>query len=248
MLSILLSVAAQALQPPPAEPARPATATSAPAAQNTASTTPPETTQPQSAQPTQPTQPIQPQQPTQPAQGPTPAQQQAGPPRRPPFEFTAQVMLGGGARFVPGLVPAGFFTLAWRADMLFFRATPRSFGFGPAIQARVDHFADVTASLGASVLFPITEAFPLVLTPSFALRWDGTTFAPGASGRLFWGIRSHNYHGVYALSFGLWAEARHSFGVQNATDVAAGIDIDLQLLATPFVALYVELFRRTRAQ
>lgn len=217
MFSILLSVAAQALQPsPPTQPTQPAPA----------------------AQPTQPTQPTQPAQPT----------QVAGPPRRAPFEFTAQVVLGGGARFAPAVVPAGFFTLAWRADMLFFRTTPRSFGFGPALQARVDHFADVTGSLGPSVLFPITEAFPLVLTPSFALRWDGASFAPGASGRLFWGIRSHNYHGVYALSFGLWAEARHFFGVQNSTDVAAGIDVDLQLLAMPFVALYVELFRRTRAQ
>jgi hypothetical protein len=97
------------------------------------------------------------------------------------------------------------------------------------------------------VLLPITEAFPLVLTPSFALRWDGASWAPGASGRLFWGVRSHNYHGVYALSIGLWVEARHFFEPQGTTDIAAGIDVDLQVLAIPFVALYVELFRRTRS-
>jgi hypothetical protein len=173
---------------------------------------------------------------------------ESGPARRPPFEFTAQIVLGGGARWAPGaLPPAGFFTLAWRADMLFGRSTPRSFGVGPALAVRLDHFADVVPSLGASVLLPITEAFPLVLTPSFALRWDGASWAPGASGRLFWGVRSHNYHGVYALSIGLWVEARHFFEPQGTTDIAAGIDVDLQVLAIPFVALYVELFRRTRS-
>jgi hypothetical protein len=76
---------------------------------------------------------------------------------------------------------------------------------------------------------------------------DGTSWAPGASGRLFWGVRSHNYHGVYALSIGLWVEGRHFFDPQGTTDIAAGIDVDLQVLAIPFVALYVELFRRTRS-
>ncbi|MFO0559232.1 MAG: hypothetical protein U0269_14550 [Polyangiales bacterium] len=171
-----------------------------------------------------------------------------GPARRAPFEFTAQIVVGGGARFAPGApAPAGFFTLAWRADMLFLRDTPRSFGIGPALAVRLDHFADVVPSLGASLLVPIHEALPLVITPSFALRWDGATWAPGASGRLFWGVRSHNYHGVYALSIGLWAEARHFFDPQGTTDVAAGIDIDMQVFAIPFVALYVELFRRTRS-
>jgi|LNFM01.1.fsa_nt_gb hypothetical protein len=244
MFSILLSVAAQALQPSPSAQAvqgTAATSDASSATDATASATSRAATNATAANNA-------PSAATSAAPGGESDQQTAGPPRRPPFEFTAQVVLGGGARFAPGLVPAGVFTLAWRADMLFGRTTPRAFGIGPAIAARIDHFADVTPSLGASLLLPITEAFPLVLTPSFALRWDGTSLAPGASGRLFWGIRSHNYHGVYALSFGLWVEARHFFGVQNSTDIAAGIDVDLQLLAVPFVALYVELFRRTRAQ
>lgn len=171
-----------------------------------------------------------------------------GPARRPPFEFTAQIVVGGGARFAPGAAsPAGFFALAWRADMLFLRHTPRSFGIGPALAVRLDHFADVVPSLGASLLLPVHEALPIVLTPAFAMRWDGATWAPGVSGRLFWGVRSHNYHGVYALSIGLWAEARHFFDPQGTTDIAAGIDIDMQVFAIPFVALYVELFRRTRS-
>ena len=143
--------------------------------------------------------------------------------------------------------PAGFFTIAWRADMLFLRNSPRSFGLGPALAVRVDHFADVVPSLGASVLLPVHEALPIVLTPAFALRWDGASWAPGASGRLYWGVRSHNYHGSYALAIGLWVEGRRFFDPQSTTDIAAGIDLDLQLIASPFVALYTELFRRTRA-
>jgi len=171
-----------------------------------------------------------------------------GPARRAPFECTAQIVLGGGARLDPSAAaPAGFFTLAWRADVLFLRDSPRAFGLGPALAVRLDHFADVVPSLGASLLVPIHEAFPVVITPSFALRWDGATWAPGASGRLFWGARSHNYHSVYTLALGVWAEARHWFDPRGTTDVAAGIDIDLQVFAIPFVALYVELFRRTRS-
>jgi hypothetical protein len=44
-----------------------------------------------------------------------------------------------------------------------------------------------------------------------------------------------------------WVEGRHFFDPQGTTDIAAGIDVDLQVLAIPFVALYVELFRRTRS-
>jgi hypothetical protein len=177
-----------------------------------------------------------------------PSAPEAGPPRRPPFELTAQIVLGGGARFQQPFTPAGFFSLAWRGDILFLRDSPRALGLGPALSVRIDHFADVAPAVGASLLLPITEAFPLVFTPSAALRWDGASVAPGVSGRLFWGVRSHNYHSVYALSMGFWVEARHFFGAQQSTDVAAGVDVDLQLLAMPFLALYVELFRRTRAQ
>jgi hypothetical protein len=220
MLSILFAVAAQTLGAPPV------------------ATSPPANSQPIAQQAPAPT----------PAPAPEGAPE-SGPPRRPPFEFTAQIVLGGGARFAPTGGPAqGFFALAWRSDMLFGRTSPRAFGVGPALAVRLDHFADVTPSLGASVLFPVTEAFPLVLTPSFAVRWDGTSWAPGASGRLWWGVRSHNYHGVYALSIGLWVEGRRFFDPQNTTDIAAGVDIDLQALAIPFIALYVELFRRTRTQ
>ncbi len=169
-----------------------------------------------------------------------------GPPSRPPFEFTAQLVMGGGARFRPTLMPEGFFALQWRLDFLFGRTSPRAFGIGPALSVRMDHFSDIAPMLGASVLFPIHEALPIVLTAAGGARWDGTTWAPGVSGRAWWGVRSHNYHGVYVLCVGLWAETRHWFEPQNSTDFAVGIDFDMQALAIPFIALYVEVFRRTR--
>lgn len=183
-----------------------------------------------------------------PTEPPTPqATEPVGPPPRAPFEFTAQISAGGGALFAPGQPVSGVFALGWRADMLFLRNSPRAFGLGPALAVRVDHFRDVVPSLGLSVLLPVTEAFPVVLTGAFAMRYDGTSWAPGGSARAWFGMRSHNYHSVYALCFGLWAEARVMAQPQSTVDFVAGIDLDLQTLAIPFIALYVELFRRTPA-
>jgi hypothetical protein len=160
-------------------------------------------------------------------------------------EVTSQASVGGGARFDdPPRGTTGAFTMALRADVIVGRTGPRTWGVGPFLSVRTDGFTDVAPALGVSLLLPVAEALPLVLSAGGALRIDATGVAPGALERLWWGARSYNYQSAYTLAAGIFVEARQFITESHTIDVVGGADVDLELIALPFIALYTWIFRR----
>jgi hypothetical protein len=83
-----------------------------------------------------------------------------------------------------------------------------------------------------------------VLSAGGALRIDAQGVSVGALERLWWGVRSYNYHAPYSLSVGVFVEARQFPGPQGDFDVVAGADLDLQVFALPWLMLYTWIFKR----
>lgn len=162
-------------------------------------------------------------------------------------EVTTALTVGGGARVVQmegAASTAGLFTMALRADMLFGRAGPRHFAAGPFLSLRTDGFWNFAPALGASLLLPLTEPCPLVISAGGVLRVDGMGVAGGVLERLWFGARSYNYHSVYALAIGVFVESRQFFDQGGTVDVVGGVDLDLEVFAIPLMALWSLMFRR----
>ncbi len=158
--------------------------------------------------------------------------------------MTSQLSLSGGFRCDLRGCLAGVFSLALRVDVLY-QPGPRAWGIGPFVSTRTDNFADIAPALGASLLVPISETFPFVVSAGGALRVDAAGVSGGPLERVWWGVRSFNYHTPYVLSGGLFAEARQlAIGANAGWDMVFGIDADLELLAIPWMALYTWAFRR----
>jgi hypothetical protein len=130
------------------------------------------------------------------------------------------------------------FQLGLHGDVLFGRAGPRDFGAGPYVELLTIGFEEVQFGGGASLLLPLTESFPLVLSAGGFLRaGDPPGVAPGLAGQLFWGSRSYNFDSDYGLAAGVVAEVRHSFGAAQENAVVIGAQVDLAMLALPFLFL-----------
>lgn len=130
---------------------------------------------------------------------------------------------------------------AFHADVLLGRNSTRSWGIGPMARVGTYGFSDAQAQLGASLLVPVHDYLPFVLTAGGYTRLtEGRE--PGAFASLFWGTRSFNYHGSYVMAGGLVVEARATFGDQAERTVIIAGHADLQAIALPVVML-INAFR-----
>jgi hypothetical protein len=59
-----------------------------------------------------------------------------------------------------------------------------------------------------------------------------------ASGELFFGLRSHNFHGSYAMASGLILGGDASVTANHATSLYIGLQVDGLWLALPFILGY----------
>ena len=101
-------------------------------------------------------------------------------------------------------------------------------------------FDEIQAGAGVSVLAPIHDAFPLVLSTGAYGRWsdDARGVEPGIAAAIFWGGRSYNFHSRYGISAGLLAQVRFGLGGSKETAVVLAAQLNLALLALPFVYLF----------
>jgi hypothetical protein len=154
-------------------------------------------------------------------------------------EFSSGLTLAGGARFAePARNPDAFFSLAGRADVLFGRVAQRMWAAGPYLSLRTDNFADFAPSAGLSLLIPVIEVAPIVVSAGAVTRWDAQgVFSAGALERFWWGIRSYNFQGPYGYAVGAFVEVREFGDPAHTLDFIAGIDVDLEFLAIPFIGL-----------
>jgi len=132
------------------------------------------------------------------------------------------------------------FHLGLRGDVLFGRAANDDFGVGPYAEVLTHAFDEIQTGAGVSVLAPIHDSFPLVLSTGVYGRWsdDARGVEPGIAAALFWGGRSYNFHSRYGMSTGLLAQGRFGLGGSKETAVVLAAQLDLALLALPFVYLF----------
>lgn len=124
-----------------------------------------------------------------------------------------------------------------RGDVLFGRAGNDEFGAGPYAEVLTHAFDELQVGAGVSALVPVLDLFPLVVSTGLYGRWseDADALEPGVAAAVFWGIRSHNFHSSYSMSNGLLAQVRVGLGAPKETSVVLAAQLDVALLALPFV-------------
>jgi hypothetical protein len=132
--------------------------------------------------------------------------------------------------------------LGGRFDALFLREGPRDMGVGPYVDVATEAFDTFEAGGGVSWLLPAGET-AFVLSGGAFERTSAFGWEPGAAATIFWGSRSFNYHSAYDPAVGLFVQGRYGFGGGHQADAIAGVAIDLEYLALPFLFAY-EAIRR----
>jgi hypothetical protein len=126
---------------------------------------------------------------------------------------------------------------AVRSDALFLRERESSLGVGPYASLGTAAFDDARLGGGASLLVPVIEDFPIVLSlGGLGVFGDGDA-APGAEAWFFWGAHSFNFHGSYALRNGILFGAQTTFEDERRSALWLGAQLDAALPLLPFVLL-----------
>lgn len=149
---------------------------------------------------------------------------------KPQWNAAAEAGLcGRGARL--GLSDPAFCG-ALRGDVLLLAERGSDVAFGPSLRLGSAAFDDLRIDLGASVLLPVLDSFPLVVDVGPHLRnFD----QPGVFASVFFGLRSFNHYGHYQMASGIVISAERTFsdGTPSALWIAARVDGSW--LALPFL-------------
>jgi hypothetical protein len=129
------------------------------------------------------------------------------------------------------------FTGGLRGELLFGRNKDKDWGIGPYVETlTTSSFDDVKLGGGASLLVPIHEYLPIVLSAGgYAGHRSPWGWEPGLAGELFWGMHGYNFHSLYSMSAGLFAGGRYGLGDSKEVSLLVGGRIDLEMLAIPFL-------------
>ncbi|WP_437621859.1 hypothetical protein [Sorangium sp. So ce1151] len=153
-------------------------------------------------------------------------------------QASAGVTLGvAGAGLERRLWDATVFHAGVRGDVLFGRSANDDVGVGPYAEVLTHAFDEIQVGAGISALAPVLDVLPLVLSTGVYGRWslDADALEPGVAAAVFWGGRSYNFHSPYAMSTGLLAQVRLGLGPSRETSVVLAAQLDVTLLALPFV-------------
>jgi hypothetical protein len=138
------------------------------------------------------------------------------------------------------------FHLGARGDVLFGRNGSNSFGVGPYVEVLTHDFGELQTGAGASVLLPLTELYPIVLSAGGYLRipWQSSPgpladksygVEPGIAGTVFFGTRSFNFHTPYEITVGLIGQARIGLGDSHETSFVVAAQLDMAAIWLPIV-------------
>lgn len=123
-----------------------------------------------------------------------------------------------------------------RGDVLFGRERNADFALGPYLSLSTAKFADARLGAGLSLLIPTLEGdFPVLLSAGGASR-NGSDVR--LAGELFFGLRSHNFHGAYAMASGIVLGGDAAVANGRGNTLYAGVQIDGLWLALPFILGY----------
>jgi hypothetical protein len=133
--------------------------------------------------------------------------------------------------------------LGGRFDMLLLRERANRMALGPYIDVTTAAFDTFETGGGLEWLVPTGDAALILSAGAFA-RTSRFGWEPGATGTIFWGSRSFNYHSTYSLGVGLFLQGRYGLGGDGRqADAILGVQIDLQYLALPFLFAYEAITR-----
>jgi hypothetical protein len=136
------------------------------------------------------------------------------------------------------------FHLGLRSDVLFGRSSTSDFGIGPYVEVSTHAFDEVQFGGGVSVLLPVIDYLPVVVSAGAYGRKGDDDFGvePGLTGQLFWGSRSYNFHARYVMSIGLIGQMRYGLGESRETSIVIGAHLDVVAMSLPFLFL-INAFR-----
>jgi hypothetical protein len=132
------------------------------------------------------------------------------------------------------------YQLGGRLDLLLLREGPRDMAIGPYVEVTTAAFDTFEGGGGLAWLVP-TGSTAFVLSGGGFARTSRFGWEPGLAGTLFWGSRSYNFHSMYAVGVGLFAQGRYGLGDGKQGDAILGVQLDLEYLALPFVFAYEAL-------
>jgi hypothetical protein len=154
-------------------------------------------------------------------------------------QWNAGIDVGVAGRGIDEVWAETAFWLGARGDVLLGREGTDDFGAGPYLEVGTLAFDELDVGAGASLLLPVLDSFPLVVSFGPYLRAGDDDFGvtPGLAASLFWGTRSYDHHGAYEMAGGLLVQARHGIGEVGDTAILIGAHLDALVLALPFLWL-----------
>ena len=111
---------------------------------------------------------------------------------------------------------------------------------GPYVEVLTERFNSLDMGGGLEWLLPAFPAFPFVLSAGpFVRNAEGYGgYQPGVAAALFFGPRSYNFASTYGLANGIYVQTRYGLGDAKQADLLFGIQIDLAVLALPWIFTY----------
>ena len=123
-----------------------------------------------------------------------------------------------------------------RADLLLGRGRNADFAFGPYVSFGSAAFSDVRLGAGLSSLIPTFGGdFPVVLSTGLQSRNADDL---RLSCQAFFGLRSHNFHGAYAMASGVVLGGDSAISGSRSNTLYVGLQVDGLWLALPFILAY----------
>ena len=155
------------------------------------------------------------------------------------------VTAGGTLENVTTPAPGPALHLGGRGDLLLRSPSNRGMGLGPYLDVATAGLRDVDLGGGLGWLLPLSEDAAMVVSAgALARQGEGRSWAPGAEGTVFAGARSFNYHSWYGLAAGVFAQTRWIPAPPASVDVVLGVQLDLELLALPWLLLWESVVHR----
>ena len=123
-----------------------------------------------------------------------------------------------------------------RGDLLFGRDRNADLALGPYVTVGSAAFSDVRFGGGLSLLLPSFDGDLPIVFSAGALSRNANDLR--LSGEAFFGLRSHNFHGAYAMASGIVLGADSAISAGHGNTLYVGLQIDGLWLALPFILGY----------
>jgi hypothetical protein len=128
------------------------------------------------------------------------------------------------------------------AELLLGRERDSDLGLGPYVGLSTASFDHYGAAGGMSLLLPLSPTYPFIVSLAGGALSNTPSWSPTVEVWLFWGPASYNFHSRYAMTSGLLLGFQQSLGDERVSITSLSGQLDLGLVALPFIAAHQWLF------